>query len=406
MRASPFSKVEHATDIRVRRSNVDGGGFGVAGRGSPLADTPVVTRRRFLGLSLAAAGAIGMTFLLGDRYQSNPVWAQSSSSRLDEFARNAISGGPPKDGIPPIENPQYATVAEADKFLQPDDVVFGLDYKGVVKAFPQNILVWHEIINEEIAGEKISVTYCPLTGSTVSYKGRSKADGKPLTFGTSGKLVNSNLLMYDRQSDSTWPQVLGVGITGPNKGHRLDTVPTVWTTWSRWKLKYPNSLVLSRKTGHLRAYGRDPYGSYTADRPNYYNSGGPFFPVMTRSSRFPNKKVVVGVKAADDVLALPKAEAAAAGVVNFNLDDQPVVALYDAELDESLAFIGQIDGRELQFVRRGSEILDEQTRTVWTAQGKAVKGKFAGAQLSWTTSFDVMWFAWYAFYPETKVLVP
>lgn len=151
----------------------------MASRDFPLRDARAVTRRRFLGLSAGAVGALGMGLFLGDRDWMMPVSAQVPSSRLDEFAKNVISGGPPKDGIPPIEDPKYVTVAEADKFLQPDEIVFGLDYKGVVKAFPQLILVWHEIVNDEIGGEKLSVTYCPLTGSTVGYKGKSKIDGKP-----------------------------------------------------------------------------------------------------------------------------------------------------------------------------------------------------------------------------------
>ena len=378
----------------------------MAGRDFSLRDARAVTRRRFLGLSAGAVGALGMSLFLGDRYWMMPVSAQVPSSRLDEFARNVISGGPPKDGIPPIEDPKYVTVAEADKFLQPDEIVFGLDYKGVVKAFPQLILVWHEIVNDEIGGEKLSVTYCPLTGSTVGYKGKSKIDGKPLTFGTSGNLVNSNLLMYDRQTDSTWPQILGVGIAGPSKGQWLEAVPMTWTTWSRWKRKHPASLVLSRNTGHLRAYGRDPYGSYTSERSNYYNSGGPFFPVMARSTKFPGKKVVVGIKVEDDVLALPKAEATVAAVVSFTLGGRPLAALHDPETDAVFVFVRQVDGRELRLLRRGEDIVDEQTKTVWTAQGKAVKGKLAGAQLPWTTHFDAMWFSWYAFYPETRVLVP
>lgn len=364
------------------------------------------TRREVLRLGLAAAAAVGVRAAFGQEFWSSLVFGASPSSRLDQFAGNVISGGPPKDGIPPIERPKYVSAAEADKFLQRDDVVFGLDYRGEVKAFPQIILVWHEIVNEEVAGEKLSVTYCPLTGSTVGYKGKSKIDGRPFTFGTSGKLVNSNLLMYDRQTDSTWPQILGVAITGPNKGQRLDAVPLTWTTWGRWKRAYPTTLVLSKDTGHLRAYGRDPYGSYTSEAANYYTSGGPFFPVMARSSRFPDKKVVIGIKMGNDVLALPKDAAAKSGVVNFTLGGLPVVALYDAALDEVSAFVRDLEGRELRLERRNQEIVDAQTGTIWTAQGKAIRGRLTGAQLSWVASFDVMWFAWYAFYPETKVLVP
>lgn len=363
------------------------------------------TRRRLLRQAVLA-GAAGIGFTLGGLWKTLAVSGQPAS-RLDELARNVISGGPPKDGIPPIDRPRYVSAAEGDTFLRPGDIVFGLDYRGVVKAFPQLILVWHEIVNDEINGEKISITYCPLTGSTVAYTGKSRGDGRPLTFGTSGKLVNSNLLMYDRQTDSTWPQVLGVAITGPNKGAALDGIPMPWTTWERWKRRYPDSLVLSRETGHLRAYGRDPYGSYTGGGPNYYTSGGPYFPVMARSTQFPDKKVVVGIKADASVVALPKVEAAAKGVFNFGAGDQPLVAFYDQTLDAVAVYLRAAPGKELRFTRRGKdEIIDEQTQTTWSAQGKALKGRLAGVQLASVTWFDVMWFAWYAFYPETKVVVP
>lgn len=363
-----------------------------------------LTRRGLLRQAVLASAA-GIGFALGGLWRTPAAFAQPAS-RLDELARNVIPGGPPKDGIPPIERPRFTSAGEADAFLRSNDVVFGLDYKGVVKAYPQIILVWHEIVNEEIDGEKVSVTYCPLTGSAVGYTGKSRASGEPLTFGTSGNLVNSNLVMYDRQTDSTWPQILGTAITGPNKGQELTAVPLAWTTWERWKRRHPKTLVLSRETGHLRPYGRDPYGSYTSGGPNYYSSGGPFFPVMARSARFPDKHVVIGIKSGGETLALSKPAAAAARVVHVSLGGRPLVALYDDGLDEVFVFDRQLEGRELRFARRGDQVVDEQTRTVWTAQGRAVAGRLAGAQLTWTTSFDVMWFAWFAFYPDTKVLVP
>jgi hypothetical protein len=371
----------------------------------PWVELEAITRRRFLARSLRFAGMLWIGHLLGGRLLGE-LNAQVPPERLTAFARNVVHGGPPKDGIPPIDNPKYVSAGEADKFLGPEDVVFGMDEKGTARAYPQIIMVWHEIVNEEISGEKLAVTYCPLTGSAIAYRGRSKVDGRPLTFGTSGNLVNSNLLMYDRQTDSRWPQILGVAITGPNLGQELEALPLTWTTWGRWKRRYPKTLVLSKETGYVRSYGYDPYGSYTSKRPSYYTSGGPFFPVMARSNRFPEKKVVVGVKVDHAVLALPKAEAASAGVVNFTLGGLPLVALYDKELDAVSVFARQHGGQELTFLRRGEEIVDAQTATTWSAGGRGMRGKLAGAQLKWVTSFDVMWFAWYAFYPETKVLVP
>lgn len=286
-------------------------------------------------------------------------------SRLGEFEKNVVSGGPPKDGIPPIDNPKYVSVQEGDKFLKDSDVVFGIDYKGVQKAFPQKILVWHEIVNDEINGEKISATYCPLTGTAIGYKGNF--DGIDTTFGTSGKLVNSNLVMYDRQTDSWWPQMLGIAITGENEGNELEKFPVYWTTWGKWKAKYPNTLVLSKETGFIRNYESDPYGSY--DEINtYYQTGGSFFPVMASSDVLPAKEVVVGIKLNNSYLAIPKNIVKERGNVNTSISNKSIVAIYDNELDIVKVFL-----------------------------------KENGSIEPINTHYDAMWFAWYAFYPQTEL---
>lgn len=149
-----------------------------------------------------------------------PSYLLSASfmSRLDEFAKNILSGGPPKDGIPPIDKPKYVSVQKAEDFLKSDDIVFLAEYWDTIMVFPQKILVWHEIVNDEIRGEKISITYCPLTGSVIGFKGR--IDGFETTFGTSGKLLNSNLVMYDRATDSRFPQIPGAAVSGKETGRQ------------------------------------------------------------------------------------------------------------------------------------------------------------------------------------------
>jgi hypothetical protein len=226
-----------------------------------------LSRREFLAL-------IGST-AIANHALWRPARADAKAWSLEDFTQNIQSGGPPKDGIPPIDRPKYVSATESQKFLKSNEIVFGLDYQGVVKAYPQKILVWHEIVNDELKGEKIAVTYCPLTGSAVAFRGRSRAGGS-LSFGTSGKLVNSNLLMYDRQTDSQWPQILGMAIDGKNKGTVLEEIPLAWTHWSRWLRRHSDTLVLSSDTGYFRSYGSDPYGSY--DRSGtYYDSGGRSF---------------------------------------------------------------------------------------------------------------------------------
>lgn len=358
-----------------------------------------LSRRVFLGV----LGALVATKAPAWPRLSALAATKTKSWSLEDFTANIQPGGPPKDGIPPIDRPKYVSAANADKFLRGQDIVFGFDYRGVVKAYPQKILVWHEMVNEEVGGEKISITYCPLTGSAVAFRGRSPVDGTMLTFGTTGKLVNSNLLMYDRQTDSQWPQILAVAIAGPAKGAWLEEIPLPWTTWARWRRRYPDTLVLSTDTGYFRAYGSDPYGSY--DRSGtYYDSGAPFFPVMAGDSRFPPKKVMVGIKANGAQLAIPKAEFRARTVANAKLGELPLVALYDPDLDIVRVYERRAAATVLTFRSEGGRIVDELTAAAWTSSGRCTEGRLAGTQLREVTAYEVMWFAWYAFFPETRVL--
>jgi hypothetical protein len=353
-----------------------------------------LSRREFL--TLLGSTAIGGTSLWQARTVEAKAWL------LEDFTHNIQSGGPPKDGIPPIDRPKYISAAESEKSLKANDIIFGLNDHGVIKAFPQKILVWHEIVNDEVKGEKIALTYCPLTGSAVGFRGRSR-DGAMLTFGTSGKLVNSNLLMYDRQTDSQWPQILGIAIDGKNKGTVLDEIPLAWTHWSRWRRRHPDTLVLSTDTGYFRSYGKDPYGSYDKSG-SYYNSGGPLFPVMAKDDRFGPKQVVIGIKVNGKQMVLHKQPLRVKKLINTSLGGVPLVAFYDSDLDFVRVFIRQINGKATNFGFEKDRIVDELTGSVWIADGRSVEGKMSGSQLKLRTAYDVMWFAWYAFFPETQVV--
>ena len=352
------------------------------------------SRREFLAL-------LGGTVIVGSLLWRGKT-AQAKGWSLQDFTQHIQSGGPPKDGIPPIDRPKYVSAADAEKFLKANDIVFGLDYQGMGKAYPQKILVWHEIVNDEVKGEKIAVTYCPLTGSAVAFRGRSR-DGAMFTFGTSGKLVNSNLLMYDRETDSHWPQILGAAIDGKSTGAVLEEIPLVWTQWSRWQRRYPQTVVLSSETGYFRSYGTDPYGSYEKSG-TYYDSGAPLFPVMAKNDRFTPKDVVIGIKANGRQMAIPKQALRKKSVVNTTLSGLPLVGVYDPELDNVQIFVRQVNGKSTNFSLENGRVVDELTQSQWTPAGRAVEGMARGTQLKQQPSFDVMWFAWYAFFPETEVL--
>jgi hypothetical protein len=316
---------------------------------------------------------------------------------LDELADNVVAGGPGKDGIPAIDKPRFVTAGDAD-YLDDTDPVFGLVYRGEARCYPQLVLVWHEIVNDIVGGEPLSVTYCPLTGSVVAFRGR--AGRRRLTFGTTGNLVNSNLLMYDRATDSEWPQLLGTAIRGQLRGDRLRELPLVWAPWGLWRTAHPDTVVLSTDTGHLRSYGSDPYGSYTP-LGGYYAGGGPIFPVLAESDRLGPKEVVVGVKAGASRLAVRKSRIEQLETLPLSVGGTPVLAVWDRELKTARVFLRRVRGRTVEF-EQGSR--RDQSGSAWSAEGRAVSGPFEGQQLASANFLDVMWFAWHAFYPDTQVV--
>ena len=314
-------------------------------------------------------------------------------TRLDEFVRNLQSGGPPPDGIPPIETDNYWTVKEANGYLADSDIVFGFVYGDEVYAYPQRILVWHEIVNIRIDNEPISVTYCPLTGSCIAFRGTLV--NNETTFWTSRKLVNSNLVMYYRETDSKWPQVLGQAINKDYRGYKLEKLQTVWTNWLRWKTQYPETLVLSTDTGFARNYERDPYGSYD-DFGSYYYTGTPFFPVMHEDLHLGYKTVVYGLDINGSQHAVEKSHLYLEKVVNIEVGNASIVMFYVPELNTGRSFLRLFDGQELTFTQTTEGFVDDFYGVVWDNKGTSVLGT-----LDSIVNFDVMWFAWVAFFPNT-----
>jgi hypothetical protein len=357
-----------------------------------------VTRRRLLALIGAGLGAHACGPIATPASPEPDLARLSPGERLEAIAKKIVSGGPGPDGIPPIEPPQYMPRVVGDRMWKDDAVVdafVGPD--GVERALPRFITVWHEIVNDEIAGEPLTFTYCPLTGSAVMFSGRLP-DGRATSFGTSGSLYNSNLVMYDREDASLWPQLLGIAVDGARKGQRLREVPLVVTTsYGRWKERHADTLVLSTNTGRARAYGTWPYGDYD-------QNGAIMFPIDARDGRYHPKKIVVGVREGDAALAIAKDEFLTRRVANLELAGAPLVAMADPALATIRVFRRGTKTGILRFVARGDEVRDEETDSRWDVDGSAVGGALAGTKLERVCAFDVQWFAGVAFYKKTEVL--
>lgn len=268
--------------------------------------------------------------------------------------REAIkSGGPPRDGIPSIDTPKFISPEKAD-YMQDDDLVLSYTHGETTRAYPLRILVWHEIVNETIAGKPILVTYCPLCGTAMIFD--RKVGGKIRNFGVSGLLYQSDVLMYDREDESLWSQLKMEAVSGPLSGTELDWLPSEHLKWKAWKAKHPKGEVLSTETGH----GRDYLGQAYAQ---YFNSPRIMFPVPKHNEALPDKDWVVGVVADGKAVAFPLAE----------LEKNPVA---------------KKDGVSLKF--------DPASRLATATDAK-------GNELPTVTVF---WFAWQAFNPQTTLWKP
>lgn len=198
-----------------------------------------------------------------------------------------LGGGPAKDGIPSIDTPQFVSVSEADELLNDEGIGVAFSANGIDRFYPNQITVWHEIVNDNVGGQDALISYCPLCGTGIVFE--PILDGEAVEFGTSGKLWNSNLVMYDRKTDSYWSQVLGEAIVGELTGLKLKKLPYDNMRWKDWKTQYPNGEVLSSETGHSRDYTRSPYGDYETNTSVY-------FPVDHTDDRYHEKEVTFGIE--------------------------------------------------------------------------------------------------------------
>jgi len=288
-------------------------------------------------------------------------WALILLSGFD-FSRHSIpvdeifSGGPAKDGIPALGQPKFVTVKAAKHFMKDEDRVLGVARNGRAKAYPIKILNWHEIVNDTIGSQAVVVTFCPLCGTGMVFDG--KINGKNLTFGVSGLLYQSDMLLYDRKTDSLWSQIKGEAVTGPLMGARLKLLSSTQTTWSGWKKKHPDTRVLSQNTGYRRDYDRDPYMGY-------YTSSQLMFGVQNRNKAFHPKERVLGLEIGGEFKAYPFSELAKA--------IEPVT--------------DELHGSKIKvtFDKRS------QTAMIQDSQGKELP------------SVVGFWFAWFAFHPNTGI---
>lgn len=264
-------------------------------------------------------------------------------------------GGPPKDGIPSIDFPKFIEAKEAT-FLQAEDMVIGVVFQGIATAYPIRILNYHEVVNDKFGKQPVVVTYCPLCGSGVAFLAGEAGHEK--IFGVSGLLYNSDVLLYDRTTESLWSQLMAKAISGPLSGTRLEMIPSEQTTWENWRKRYPQTMVMTTNTGHLRDYDRSPYQRYDQEEAIY-------FPVVATNDQLPKKEKVIGVEVNGRYKAYPFSKLAKQNrIVKDVVNGQHLFIEFDT---------------------------DSYSARVTTEDGLLYP------------STTLYWFAWYAFHPLTAV---
>lgn len=316
-----------------------------------------------------------------------------------------------KDGIPSVANPEMESIEEASRWLTDRSPVIAVEIDGEARAYPQAILMWHEIANDELAGIPIAVTFCPLCNSSITFDRR--VDGDTLSFGVSGLLRNSDMVMFDRETESWWQQLTGEGLIGHYAGALLDFVPSQVVSFKTFVERYPDGMVMSRNTGHSRRYGDNPYTQYDSrnSRPFLFNG--------ELDDRLPPVAHVLAGTVGDVVKAYPFDILREEQVVNDTIGETAVVIFFQSgvasALDQSSIdssrdigtagmYHATVEGQTLTFVANDDgTFTDEQTNSTWNAFGEAIEGDLAGTELEWIHAFPHFWFAWVAFQPDTLI---
>ncbi len=316
----------------------------------------------------------------------------------------------PKTGIPSINNPKFVTTDTAKSWISAQEPVIMLKYQNIAKAYPLQILIWHEIVNDRINGEPVLVTFCPLCYSALVFK--RTVDNEVLKFGVSGFLRHSDMVMYDHKTETLWQQFTGRAIIGDYVGTSLEQIPSQIISFKQFRLNFPDGEVLSRNTGYQRNYGSNPYAGYD----DINNT--PLLLDKDFEGKLRPMEKVVGVKIKDDTRTYPYHITQKEKIINdkihgteivvFHLDgarsalDAPKIAK-SREDGTTGVFKRTVDGRVLTFELRSGNIYDTQTESTWSITGKATAGPLKGQELEPVIYGDYFAFAWLVFWPETKI---
>jgi hypothetical protein len=322
----------------------------------------------------------------------------------------------PRDAIPSIDDPKFATIEVADSFMDPDEQVIGLIINGDARAYPLAILSSHEIVNDVVGGEPVAVTWCPLCYTALVFSREVESHSQPLNFGVSGKLLRNTLVMYDRQSRSLWSQLYGAAIDGEMAGTRLAFFPSLLTSWQAWKAEQLETLVLSKpftcEQFNCGTYSTNPRGSYDIDPyASYYNSaeeGVLNRQVPREEGRLIGKakKRVLGLRFGSVQRAYPFTVLKDQGLIHDTINDVPIVIWFEQDTESGTAYLRKLDDHVLTFDEDQEEpgiLVDQETGGRWSAAtGIALSGPLEGRRLDALVVTPAFEFGWYGYFPNSQ----
>lgn len=306
---------------------------------------------------------------------------------------SVFDGGPGKDGIPSIDNPKFITVSEAAPVMEEDDLVIGFKNGDDIRAYPHDILDQHEIVNDDVNGIKLALNYCPLTGTALGWN--RTINGKTSTFGVSGLLFNNNLMPYDRETNSTWSQLLNASVNGSLRDQKAELMQVIEMPWSDWKVLYPNSQVLSRETGFSRSYGFYPYGGYRS-------TNDLLFPTSNSDNRIFGKERVLGLIVNQKSKVYPFDALPTSGafdLIEDSFEGQDLIVVGNNSFMQAFSVNGIEGASSFQLTNASlPSLIEDDLGNIYDVFGEVVSGPNEGERLDILESYMGFFFAFPAFY--------
>lgn len=342
---------------------------------------------------------------------SPEVWKTDLSKySIDLSELRAEEGRPPKDSIPSIDRPQFDTVAEASKWLVAGEPAVVVEHGGEARAYPLQILLWHELVNDQMGETPILVSFCPLCNSAIVFDRR--VDGEPHTFGVASFLRHNGMVMYDRQTDSLWQQLTGEAIVGTLTGRQLDPLPSRVVPFAVFAASHPEGRVLNRLTGYFPPYGESTYTGYEFGDGQPAGAAKP----MRRGERM-ERVLAITVEGRrrgyvfDYLRRMRVLEDRLRGVrYAVFYEPEMLTPLDAARISESravgtaAAYLTEVDGKRLRFRRRGGKIVDRETGSTWNVLGVAEDGPLKGIRLTPAPQAIHFEFAFRTFFPRSELV--